>query len=257
MEVYQGTAVFGGIVAGKIHVYRGEQIHRFRKGVEIALEQLKNTYHYAQEQGKHLDTYYTEQIEMNLTDGEWQDELTMKIERANLSAEYAIVLESEERISMIKDDDFYEKEEKEEQIAICRETADRLVDALKEINNPKNEWEEPTILVADNLTFLDTAGMKLDQVAAFVTANGMCQEDFTSRMSHLSLLARTMSIPTVVNVENLVQEELIDVLMCGEVDPETVPVNIRDFDGRYAIVDGTTGTFYVDPDEETIGKFLG
>lgn len=257
MEVYQGTAVFGGIVAGKIRVYRGEQIHRFRKSVEVAREQLKNTYHHAQELGKHLDTYFTEQVEMNLMDGEWQDELTMKIERENLSAEYAVVLECEERISMIKSDDFYEKEEKEEQIAVCRETADRLLAAFKEIDDPQIGWDEPVIVVADNLTFPDTARFEPDQVAAFVTAHGMCQEDFTSRMSHLSVVARTMSIPTVVNVENLMQEDLIDALMMGEVDPETMPIDISAFDDRYAIVDGTTGTFYVDPDEETIGKFLG
>ena len=259
MEIYKGIVVSGGIVAGKIWVYRGEQIHRFRQSMNIALEQLRNTYREAKEQGRTVETYFLEQIEQNFLDGDAQDMLTMKIEEENLSAEYAVVSFCEEEISQIKKDNFYEEEEKAERIAVCKETAERLLVALKQIDDSKIKFEDQVIVVANNLTFSDTERFELDKVVAFVMANGVYQKKFPSQISYSShpfVLAKTMSIPTLANVEGLMEEDLIDFLMEGEDNPELMPINIEDFDGKYAIVDGSTGMFYVDPDEETMEKFL-
>ena len=54
---------------------------------------------------------------------------------------------------------------------------------------------------------------------------------YGSSNSHTAILARTMNIPAVIGLgENLLQE----------------------YDGRDAIIDGFTGTLYIDPDEETM-----
>ena len=54
---------------------------------------------------------------------------------------------------------------------------------------------------------------------------------YGSANSHTAILARTMNIPAVIGLG----EEL-----------KTV------YDGKDAIIDGFTGTIYIDPDEETL-----
>ena len=54
---------------------------------------------------------------------------------------------------------------------------------------------------------------------------------YGSSNSHTAILARTMNIPAVIGLgEELSQE----------------------YDGKEAIIDGFTGTLYIDPDEETM-----
>lgn len=70
--------------------------------------------------------------------------------------------------------------------------------------------------------------MQLDKemVLSFVTVRG-------SVNSHTAILARTMSIPALIGTELSLD---------------------ADIDGKMGIVDGTNGTFYVDPDPETLDR---
>ncbi len=67
--------------------------------------------------------------------------------------------------------------------------------------------------------------MDKDKVLSFVTVHG-------SLNSHTAILARTMAIPALVGYFRSLDE----------------------MDGRRGIVDGANGTFYVDPDEETLAE---
>ena len=66
--------------------------------------------------------------------------------------------------------------------------------------------------------------MDKEKLLAFVTRLG-------SANSHTAILARTMNIPALIEVD--IKEE---------------------WNGKMAVVDGYTGTFYIDPDEETLKK---
>lgn len=83
---------------------------------------------------------------------------------------------------------------------------------------------EPKIIVAEDLAPSETVQLDKDKVLSFVTVKG-------SLNSHTAILARTMAIPALVNTSMT-----LDSVM----------------DGKLGIVDGASGTFYVDPDEKTL-----
>ena len=85
---------------------------------------------------------------------------------------------------------------------------------------------EPCIVAADDLAPSETVQLDKEKVLGFATMYG-------SSNSHTAILARTMNIPAVIGM--------------GEaLNPK--------YDGEMAIIDGFTGTIYVDPDEETLAK---
>ena len=84
--------------------------------------------------------------------------------------------------------------------------------------------EEPGILIAEDLTPSETVQLPKDKILAFVTRQG-------SSNSHTAILARIMNIPSLVQTQITLDE---------------------DIDGKLMIVDGFDGVYYVDPDEATL-----
>ena len=80
--------------------------------------------------------------------------------------------------------------------------------------------------MAEDLAPSETVQMDKSKLLAFVTRLG-------SSNSHTAILARTMNIPALIGID--IKEE---------------------WNGKMAIVDGKTGTFYVDPDVATLEKYL-
>ena len=76
------------------------------------------------------------------------------------------------------------------------------------------------IVVTESITPTELMEMDKDKLMAIVTHHG-------SDMSHAAIMAKTMNIPALL-----------------EIDTDS------EWDGRQAIVDGYTGTLYIDPDEE-------
>ncbi|MDE6055156.1 MAG: phosphoenolpyruvate--protein phosphotransferase, partial [Lachnospiraceae bacterium] len=98
--------------------------------------------------------------------------------------------------------------------------SERIINVLSGRENGGNIGDEPVIIVADDLAPSEKVQMDKEKLLAFVTRHG-------SSNSHTAILARTMNIPALIGVE--IREE---------------------WDGKKAIVDGSTGTLYVEPDEE-------
>ena len=84
--------------------------------------------------------------------------------------------------------------------------------------------DEPVIILADDLAPSETVQLEKDKVLSFVTVHG-------SVNSHTAILARTMSIPALIGTDVALDETV---------------------DGKFAVVDGTNGVLYVEPDEETL-----
>ena len=78
---------------------------------------------------------------------------------------------------------------------------------------------------AEDLAPSETVQMDNSKVLAFVTRKG-------SSNSHTAILARTMNIPALINIE---YDESMD--------------------GKMAVVDGKSGNLIVDPDAETLKKY--
>lgn len=109
--------------------------------------------------------------------------------------------------------------------ADVKDISDRLVRILSGTDNEDMDSDDPVIVVAEDLAPSETVQMDKSKVLAFVTRLG-------SSNSHTAILARTMNIPALINIEFT-----------------------NSMNGKTAIVDGKNGTFLVEPDEETLEKY--
>ena len=108
--------------------------------------------------------------------------------------------------------------------ADVKDISERMVNILSGNESGGAIGDEPVIVVAEDLAPSETVQMDKEKLLAFVTRLG-------SANSHTAILARTMNIPALIEVD--IKEE---------------------WNGKMAVVDGYTGTFYIDPDEETLKK---
>jgi phosphotransferase system enzyme I (PtsI) len=105
--------------------------------------------------------------------------------------------------------------------ADMKDISERLIRVLTG-EDEMHSFEEPSIIIADDLMPSETGQLDKEKVLAFVTRLG-------SSNSHTAILARTMNIPALIDI----------------------PIR-EDWNGKLAAVDGHTGTFYLEPDEETL-----
>jgi len=89
------------------------------------------------------------------------------------------------------------------------------------------ELKERAVIVAHDLSPSDTAAMHKKDVAAFVT-------DVGGKTSHTAIMAKSLEIPAVVGVEG---------------------VTLKVKPGDLLIVDGTTGTVIINPDEDALKEY--
>ena len=78
--------------------------------------------------------------------------------------------------------------------ADVKDISDRLVRVLSGHGDGELEASEPVIVVAEDLAPSETVQMDKSKVLAFVTRKG-------SSNSHTAILARTMNIPALINIE--------------------------------------------------------
>lgn len=103
----------------------------------------------------------------------------------------------------------------------------RVLQNMKKDDDFEEEVGDAHILVAFDLTPSDTAAMNSDTVLGFATEVG-------STVSHTSILARSMGIPAVVGIKNVLLE--------------TKGL-------QYGILDGYSGVLILDPSDETIDSY--
>lgn len=121
-------------------------------------------------------------------------------------------------------DDEYMKE----RAADIKDVSKRLMNNLSGIEDSILIEENNTIVVADDLTPSDTAQLDKEKVIAFLTNVG-------GRTSHSAIMARTLEIPAVVGLK-----DITEVVKNGDI----------------LIVDGIEGKVYIDPDHDTVTKYI-
>ncbi|MGL5513312.1 MAG: phosphoenolpyruvate-utilizing N-terminal domain-containing protein, partial [Sporomusa sp.] len=233
MILLQGKGVVSGVVFGKMHFlknggqaitrYRVENIEaelaRYKQATQLAIEQLAQLYQKALveigEQGALLFDVH----QMMLEDDDYCDSICNIIIKQEVNAEYAVAATGDNFAKMFSQmDDSYMKA----RAADIKDISERLINVLAGCSSEEASLNEPSILMAEDLSPSETMQLDKDKILAFVTAGG-------SANSHTAILARTMGIPAVIQTENL---------MCAE------------YEGCDAIVDGGTGKVYISPDIE-------
>jgi len=237
MIVINGTGVFGGIVFGKIAFYkRGEsqvrrwqvkdidaEILRFKKAQEETIEQLKTLYDKACAEVGETNAMIFEVHQMMLTDGDYENSIINIISNQNINTEYAVAITGDNfaKIFSAMDDDYMK-----ERAADVKDISERLIRVLAGNQQQTLSSDDAIILAADDLAPSETVQLDKDKILAFITMGG-------STNSHTAILARMMNIPAIIGLGDNLNETL---------------------EGKEAIVDGFTGTVYIDPDLKTLDE---
>ena len=235
MEKYTGKSIFKGIAIGKILFYQkgeqpvkrvkiedtAEQIKRYEDARAKAAEQLQGLYEKALKEVGEANAAVFEVHQMMLEDDYYIDSVVNIIETQQVNAEFAVATTGDNFAKMFAEmeDDYFKA-----RAADVKDISERMVNILSGNESGGALGDEPVIVVAEDLAPSETVQMDKEKLLAFVTRLG-------SANSHTAILARTMNIPALIEVD--IKEE---------------------WNGKMAVVDGYTGTFYIDPDEETLKK---
>ena len=195
------------------------EIRRYEAATKTAIEQLNVLYEKAVQEVGEMNAAVFEVHAMMLEDDDYVDSIKNIIETQQVNAEFAVATTGDNFAKMFADmnDDYFSA-----RAADVKDISERLVNILSGRENGSTIGEEPVIIVADDLAPRETVQMDKEKLLAFVTRYG-------SSNSHTAILARTMNIPALIGVE--IQE---------------------DWNHKMAIVDGYSGTLYIEPDEETL-----
>ena len=230
MEIFKGTATFSGIAIGKILYYsRGEyqirqclvsnikkEIESFRTAASEAVSQLERLYEENRSLNEQEAKTFLEQKKL-LESPCFRQAIESCISSEKVNAAYAVMTNRDELSDTFRN---LEEPVVRKRIADIQEISSRLIQILGGASIRINLGDKPVIVVAEALSPTEIMEMDKDKLLGVVMHHG-------SAVSHTSIMAKTMEIPTLVDIA---------------ADDE--------WDGHSAIVDGYTGTFYLDPDEE-------
>lgn len=235
MEKVTGKSILKGIAIGKILFYRkGEQQvkrtkvddieaekKRYEAAKEKAVAQLNELYQKAVKEVGEVNAGVFEVQAMMVEDGDYVDSILNIIGTEQVNAEYAVATTGDNFAQMFAE---MEDEYFKARAADVKDISERIINVLSGRDSGGNLGDEPVIVVADDLAPSETVQMDKSKLLSFVTRYG-------SSNSHTAILARTMNIPALIGVD--IKEE---------------------WDGKLAVVDGNTGTLYVEPDEDVLNQ---
>jgi len=241
MVVLKGKGVFGGIAKGTLRFYKKSEstikryhiedvnleMERLKKACRRAEQELQILYEKAAAEMGEADAQIFEVHQMMLNDPDYQESVVNIIKSQNVNAEYAVGMTGDNFAEMFSAmDDAYFKERAVDVKDVSERLVRVLTDADTGMNKDNHETEACYILAADDLVPSETVQLDKSKVLAFVTRKG-------SVNSHTAIIARTLSIPAVVDIGDELLEE---------------------YDGKPVITDGISGTVYIDPDAGTEEK---
>ena len=237
MLVVKGKSVFSGITMGPLALFHRNtvstarrrikdtdaEVERFQEARLASIEQLKDMYEKAVQKVGEEEAAVFEVHQMMLDDDDYIDNIVTLISQEKINAEAAVEETAQQFSEMFRSmDDAYMKERAADVLDISRRIQVQLC------GGEANDFSayDGVILAADDLAPSETLQLDTDKILGFVTSGG-------STNSHTAILARTLGITAVVNTGTQLH---------------------TDVEGKTAIVDGFTGTVYLDPDPATLDK---
>ena len=235
MLTLKGKSVFSGISIGPLALFHRNtistavrpiedvdaEIARFQKAREEAIGQLKDLYVKAVDKVGEEQAAVFEVHQMMLDDDDYIEGIETKIRDEKMNAEAAVDQTAQEFAEMFRSmEDAYMQARVADVLDISRRVEQQLC------GGPGIDFSnyDHVIIAADDLAPSETLQLDTDKILGFVTSAG-------STNSHTAILARTLGIAAVVSTGTQLH---------------------NDVDNMTAIIDGTTGTVYINPDEETM-----
>ncbi len=236
MNVLHGKSVFSGIAIGKLSIYQSKdklvkrekaedadrEIERFKEARELAKEELSALYEKALKEVGEANAAIFEVHQMMLDDLDYEESIINMIQTQGINAEFAVASTGDNFAEMFAaiDDDYMKARSVD-----VKDISNRVIKILQGERSAEGKFDEPVILVAEDLTPSETVQLDKTKVLSFVTRLG-------STNSHTAILARTMNIPALIGINFT-----------------------EDMDGKEAIVDGAEGILIIEPDEETLAAY--
>lgn len=237
MEIFKGKSAYAGIAVGKIAVLAKDdcvvkrikiedpqhELDRIQTAKEKAIEQLSKLYDAAVIEVGEANATIFEVHQMMLEDDDFNEEIENIVRTQMVNAEYAVAKAADDFSQMFANmDDEYMKA----RAIDIKDISERLVRNLYGKEEQTNDYKEPVIIVADDLSPSETVQLDKEKILGFVTVKG-------STNSHTAILARLINIPAIVST----------------------PFELESLkSGMEAVVDGFKGEFIVNPDEATKEK---
>lgn len=235
MLTITGKPVYGAISIGPLALFHRNtistavrtitdpeaEVQRFQSAREEAAAQLGQLYEKALETVGEEDAAIFEIHQMMLEDDEYIEGVESHIREEMLNAEAAVDRTAQELAAMFRGmDDEYMQGRAADVLDISR----RVEQILS--GGPAIDFSQydQVILAANDLAPSETMQLDTKKILGFVLSGG-------SASSHTAILARNLGIATVVNTGTQIHTDL---------------------EGKMAVVDGFTGTVYLDPDEATL-----
>ena len=235
MLTITGKPVYGAISIGPLALFHRNtistavrtitdpeaEVKRFQSAREEAAAQLGQLYEKALETVGEEDAAIFEIHQMMLEDDEYIEGVESHIREEMLNAEAAVDRTAQELAAMFRGmDDEYMQGRAADVLDISR----RVEQILS--GGPAIDFSQydQVILAADDLAPSETMQLDTKKILGFVLSGG-------SASSHTAILARNLGIATVVNTGTQIHTDL---------------------ESKMAVVDGFTGTVYLDPDEATL-----
>jgi phosphotransferase system enzyme I (PtsI) len=233
MEQFTGKTIFKKIAIGEIFYYEKNQtevkkykvdnpqdeIKRFEEAKETAKEQLEVLYEKAKVEVGEDEAEIFDVHMMMLDDEDYCESVENIITLQGTNAEYAVAVTGDnfEKMFTQMDDEYMQARG-----ADVKDISERVVRILAGVDASVAQLAMPVIMVADDLTPSETVQMDKSKLLGFITKYG-------SSNSHTAILARTMSIPALI-----------------EVDIK------KEWHGKLAILDGYKGIVIIEPSEEEL-----
>lgn len=239
MITIQGKGVSVGVGLGPLYFYHRvattipryqvedteAEWHRF-KGVQTrAVVELGELAEKARTEAGDEAAMLFETHQMMAEDLDYEEAIEDLIRNEKLNAEAAVSDTCERFAQMfsVMEDSYMQA-----RAADVQDVSQRILGILCGVVQGGIASEVPVLLAADDLAPSETVQLDKSKILGFITAGG-------SGSSHTAILARTMGIPAIVGMGDSLKPE---------------------YEGRQAIVDGSTGAVVIDPDDETRDRLL-
>ena len=238
----KGIGASVGIAIGKAYVLEREEdqviekriiareeidseVARFKTAVQKVQDHLRKVIQEIPEEYKD-QSYIVDAHMMILRDRTLYEGTIDQIRRRRLNAEQALRITADNVISNFKRmPDPYFQERKTDIIHVTNLIFKDLLGTAK---GRMSNIDQRVIIVAHDMSPVETTQIRLERVKAFITETG-------SPTSHTGIIARSLEIPAILGVEGAT-----DRIQMGDL----------------IIVDGSAGVVIVDPDEETLTDYL-
>ena len=237
MVVLKGIKVVPGIVIGKLFVYMhpdkhitrsiiddtDAEIELFYEAREKAIEQLESLYESSIEYLGDTNASIFVAQEMLLEDTQYVDFVQKQIKENRYNAAYAVALASDEFSRLFSS---IEDKYMQSHVADVRDVSERMLRILCGAETELIEPGEPCIFASDDFNAGDIVQFNTENVLGLATM-------FGSPVSHASILAGTMGLPSVVGLG----QEMLSI-----------------YDGRCAVLNASKGELIIDPDKRTLER---